>query len=166
MTGTQNPFQSPVSADPPKSWWRKLAQQVTPNVLSSQRRFEDGQPEFFYGVVFFIDPAEPRFLHAALPSSEASDARMKRNVAEVVRVLPDFVQANPELHSLIRGRRVVVRMIELYAELDVEKYARVELGSDVLENAFLNVALSTEPQTKAKPNVGPETSKDSGGDGC
>ena len=130
--------------DPRKTWWGKFFEKLTPRPSTPPRRFEDGEPAFFYGVAFFVDPAERDVLHAALPSSEASGERMKRNVDEVVRVLPSFVHANPDLQSIIRGRRVVVRMIKLYAELDVEMYARVEVAPEIMQDAF-SVLTSSGP---------------------
>ncbi len=69
---------------------------------------------------------------------------MDRNVAEVLRVLPDFIVENPQLHASLRGRRLVVRMIDQYENLDIEKFARSDLGA-----AAVDTAIDTAMQTPA-----------------
>jgi hypothetical protein len=136
VSAMPNPYQPPPPTDLHESWWQKLKRQLSPKPRPLSSRFADDSVTLHYGVAFIVDHDDPDRLHAALPSSEATEQRMRRNVDEVLRVLPDFIAENPNLHALLRGRNLVVRMIQTYEDLSIEQFSRVELGSDVVDAAI------------------------------
>lgn len=66
------------------------------------------------GIAFYIAPNNLANMFAASPSATANGKRMNLVVAETIRVLPIFLTNYPRLHSIMRGRTLVVRMIENY----------------------------------------------------
>jgi hypothetical protein len=135
MTETPNPYQSPAAVDAIEGWWSRFWKRLRPVPARREPQFEKGEALLCYGVAYLIELNDPSTLHAALPSSEATQERMERLVAEAVRVLPLFLATHPKVHPLLRGRRLCVRMIEIYTDLSMERMPRVTLDSDVVEAA-------------------------------
>lgn len=63
--------------------------------------FADGDACICNGIAFFIDPNDPHVLYAASPSAEDSERRMNLIIAEVIRVLPNFLTDFPQLHPIV-----------------------------------------------------------------
>jgi hypothetical protein len=136
MTETPNPYQSPAAIEAVEGWWSRFWKRLRPAPARRKPQFEKGEALLCYGVAYLIELDDPSTLHAALPSSEATQERMERLVAEAVRVLPHFLATHPKLQPLLRGRRLCVRMIDTYTDLSTERMPRVMLGSDVVDAAF------------------------------
>ena len=102
--------------------------------------FAAGDAIICNGIAFFIDPGDPGVLYAASPSAEDSERRMNLIVAEVIRVLPNFLTDFPQLHPQLRGRKIAVRMISDYS--DTHSPFRRQL---VLEWDILDAILSDRP---------------------
>jgi hypothetical protein len=136
MTESPNPYQSPAALDPVEGWWSRFRKRLRPVPVRREPQFERGEALLCYGVAYLIELNDPSTLHAALPSSEATQQRMEQLVAEAVRVLPLFLATHPKLQPFLRGRRLCVRMIETYADLSTERMPRVMLGSDAVDAAF------------------------------
>jgi hypothetical protein len=84
-----------------------------------------GQAFIHYGVVYFLEPSDPSVIHAAIPLASLSSAHVTRNVNEAMRVLPEFLSTLPELRPKLKERRLTVRMISSYADLNEEVSNRV-----------------------------------------
>ena len=89
-------------------------------------RFLRGEPALFFGVLFFLDPRDDEVIHAALPSSDLSEARVRRNAEEAALVLKGFILEHPKLRRRLIGRRLLVRMIASYAGWQTELAPRIE----------------------------------------
>jgi len=125
-----NPYQPPTSwISEPKSW-RRLFSTLSSQPASLHKEFLAGRAFIHYGVVFFLEPSDQSVIHAALPLVSFSDAHVSRNVIEAIRVFPEFLSTLPELKLQMKDRRLAVRMISSYDDLDDEVSDRVvcELG--------------------------------------
>gem|GEM_PF-7095006 len=121
-----NPYQPPNSNSVETTWWQWLR-----NCMRWPKVFRAGDPIIWCGVAFFVYPDEPSVLYAALPSSKVDEERMTALCNEAQRILPDFLHGHPKLHSLLRGRSMVVRMIDVYERIDEDKCNPVELHGAV-----------------------------------
>ena len=65
-------------------------------------------------------------------------------VSEVIRVLPSFLADNPEVHTHLRGRKLVVRMINSYTDKQTELRNEIVLNWDILE------AVLSDDQTSSR----------------
>lgn len=79
--------------------------------------FRRGDIVIVYGIAFYIDPDNASVLFAASPSTKNTDDRMDLVVAESIRALPYLFSRRPGLERLIRGRILIVRLVESYAEI-------------------------------------------------
>ena len=124
MKDPANPYQPPVETyeeSPPwGDWFWSFFRRA-----SDYANFLHGEPVIHYGVVFFLQPGEDDFFHAALPLSEATQEQIKRNVNEVLRVLPEFLDDNPRLRPHAAKRSLMIRGIASYQDLDHELCVRV-----------------------------------------
>ncbi len=109
-----NPYLPPSSPEDSRSLIDVIVDLFTTDRHRKLRRFLRGHAILFHGISFFIDPENDSFLYAASPSEDKSDQRMNLVVAEVVRVLPEFVSSNSYLDKVLVNRKVVVRMIHSY----------------------------------------------------
>jgi hypothetical protein len=107
--------------------------------------FADGQAFVCEGIAFFIDPANPLVAYAASPSTDHSSLRMNLIVSEAVRVLPLFLADHPEVREPLRGRKLIVRMVNSYA--DACSAYRCETA---LEWNILDAILSDGPEHESE----------------
>ena len=57
-------------------------------------------------------------------------------VNEVVHHLPVFLIDYPKARDVIRGRRLVVRMIEQYGDVEADRISSIDLGCRPIERAL------------------------------
>jgi len=153
MADEPNPYQTPTATErPSRGWWIRLrawwhrGQQLA----RSGPRFDRGEAILFEGIAFFLDPDDADTLHAATPSSVATEPRMRLVVNEVAYTLHVFLAENPHTHPWLRGRRLVVRLVESYEDLRTEIYPPVDLGTAPVERA-----LESRPATGDIPETPP-----------
>lgn len=133
MEGEQNPYQPPDFQEGSRSIWTMLAELFSSGEQIAKRRFIEGYAILFQGVAFFVYPKEPTVLYAASPSSVTTESRMNLIVVEVVRLLPEFLAAYPNLQDVVANRKVVVRMIGSYDRIQAEFLREVELELRLLD---------------------------------
>ncbi|MGB7325986.1 MAG: hypothetical protein WBD31_14020 [Rubripirellula sp.] len=136
MDQLPNPYQPPALIDETPSWWGRIRTlfRVGPKVVSlvQTASFSKGDAIIYDGISFFVDPGDRKILFAASPSSDHSDQRMDLITAEVMRVLPGFLGEYPSLQRRLRGRKLMVRMIESYQSRQVD-YVRQSPVAAVIE---------------------------------
>lgn len=76
-------------------------------------------------------------------------------VAETIRVLPIFLADYPELHPLIRGRKLAVRMTKCYSNTKSDVLRVVELEWDIVD-AVLSIGPDDESVSMADFDDPPE----------
>lgn len=141
MADEPNPYQTPTSIERPangwwirlRAWWHRGRQMTRP-----APQFDRGEAILCEGIAFFLDPDDTETLHAATPPSLATEPRMRLVVNEVAYTLHVFLAENPHTHSCVRGRRLVVRLVESYDDLRTEIYPPVDLGTAPVERAVEN----------------------------
>ena len=129
MTTEPNPYQAPWTDEYSETWWSKIRNLFRLVIAESQLGFESGGKVITEGIAFYLDT--DRFvgddksvcLCAASPSTVFTDKRMNFVVAEAIRVFPFFINENPHLKRWLRGRRLVVRLIESYDDAN-DQYKR------------------------------------------
>lgn len=162
MNETPNPYQSPVAVDRYQSWWTKLRGLLGPNSSTHASAFSSGDAIICCGIAYSIDPDNSSFLYASSPSAETSQERMNLIIAETIRVLPIFLADYPELHPLIRGRKLAVRMTKSYSNAKSDVLRVVELEWDIVD-----AVLASDPDDEsvrpadsddpAELTIGPES---------
>lgn len=110
--------------------------------------FSAGDAIICDGIAFFIDPKNTSVAYAASPSSDHSDQRMNLVVAEAIRVLPAFLTDYPDLHSQLGGRKLCVRMIGAYTDVQSDFHRELLLEWDILD-AVLSDDMTDEPEDLA-----------------
>lgn len=76
-------------------------------------------------------------------------------VAETIRVLPIFLADYPELHPLIRGRKLSVRMTKSYSNPESDVLHVVELEWDIVD-AVLSIGPDDKSVSLADSDNPPE----------
>ena len=137
MTDELNPYQTPPSLDEQPSWWSRVRSLFSGVQDTQTRYFAGGDAIICDGISFFLDPDNPDVVYAASPSAEHTEKRLNLIVSEAIRVLPAFLDDYPELHSLLRGRKLTVRMIDSYCDRQSMFRSQVTLEWDIL-NALLS----------------------------
>tara|TARA_A100000171_G_scaffold44516_1_gene47418 strand:- start:332 stop:643 length:312 start_codon:yes stop_codon:yes gene_type:complete len=67
------------------------------------------------GIAFYLDPDDLSVVFAASPSATNTTERMNLIVAESIRVLPLFLAESSSLTRILRGRKLIVRMLGDYS---------------------------------------------------
>tara|TARA_A100000171_G_scaffold35246_1_gene33766 strand:+ start:199 stop:555 length:357 start_codon:yes stop_codon:yes gene_type:complete len=78
-------------------------------------RFSRGGLLIVDGIAFYLDPKDTSIAFAASPSTTHTNERMNLIVAEAIRVLPMLLAESPSLTQILRGRKLVVRMLDDYS---------------------------------------------------
>lgn len=115
LSDKPNPYQSPQPADARETWWAALTRLLHVAPATRTPVFAGGDAVICDGIAFFIDPEDESVAYAASPSVEHGERRMNLVVSETVRVLPLFLKDHPEVHEQLRGRQLVVRLVDDYA---------------------------------------------------
>ena len=113
MPDSSNPYEPPKVTEVHLSWWQRLFHTAKVSAVK-EPVFEEGDRVICEGIAFFIDPGNPSDFYAGSPSSDTSDDRLRLVQLEALRLLPSFVADNPSVHSMITGRRFVVRILDSY----------------------------------------------------
>lgn len=137
---TSNPYQSPPAVDRQETWWTKLRGVLRLDPSTRKTDFPGGDAIICCGIAYFINLKLPSVLYASSPSSDLSQERMNLVVAESIRVLPIFLAEHPELHPLIRGRRLTVQITNSYSNVKSNVLREVELEWEIVD-----AILSTPP---------------------
>ena len=73
---------------------------------ASASEFAAGQSILFEGVAFFVDPDDPKVLHAAIALRQNEPELVRRSVREVNRLFAEFALLRPDLSDLFHGRQM------------------------------------------------------------
>lgn len=101
--------------------------------------FASGDAFICDGIAFFIRPDNTDLVYAASPTSVFDDQRMNLIVAEVIRVLPNFLLDYPHLHAVLRGRKLCVRMIESYTAIQSDFRREQKLEWNIIDAVLSDV---------------------------
>lgn len=140
VTDTPNPYQSPPAVDRHETWWTKLRGVLRFESPTRTPAFPSGDAIICCGIAYFIDPELPSVLYASSPSSELGQERMNLVVAESIRFLPIFLAEHPELHPLIRGRKLTVQIASSYSSIKSNVLRDVQLEWEIVD-----AVLTTSP---------------------
>ena len=91
---------------------------------ASANEFAAGQSILFEGVAFFVDPDDPKVLHAAIALRQNEPELVQRSVREVNRLFAEFALLRSDLSDLFHGRRMEIRFLDTYRDYASEKTAR------------------------------------------
>ena len=128
-----NPYDPPAGEVKPtwldrlRHWWRYSF--FHPFADPSLPEFLNGQILVYDGVVFFLDPAEDWNLHLAIGIVKVTPENLQRNEIEVRRVVKNFVDHYPDHAAAITDRKVQLRFLSSYKNLENEVADRIELGN-------------------------------------
>lgn len=118
MAQPPNPYETPLPVDPEPSWWDRIRGWFVKRRIASVKpiRFSQGHAVIFSGIAYFIDPKVPDELYAASPSIIDTTERMNLIESEAREHLPALLESSRSLKRKIVGRRLVVRIVESYAD--------------------------------------------------
>ena len=123
-----NPYSPPRNPAVGSSIWQLQTEASGSQSLSEH--FLAGSHFIHYGVVIFLDPNDQSTVHSAIPLSSSSEQLVERHVHEAIRVVQEFLRLLPDMDPLVRDRRLVIRMISSYHDLNHEVSERVVVGPD------------------------------------
>lgn len=127
----RNPYRAPEGMPPPIGWWARCKAFFRLLMCNRAPIFADGGTVVIDGIAFFIRAEEPNILYGASPSNDLGDERMKLIVLEAMGAVPDFVREVAFDRHLLKDRKLTVRMVENYEQVDHPLRPDVPTGFDV-----------------------------------
>ncbi len=103
------------------------------------------------GVLFYLNPLEPEWLTASLPSTDLSQARMDLLVEETLHALPLFLTDFPGVRKMIAGRALRITMVASYESYPYSILPPVELDERPIAAALELVEKAESSSPASKP---------------
>ncbi|MCR9210141.1 MULTISPECIES: hypothetical protein [Rhodopirellula] len=110
-----NPYQPPATVAAPHSRLSRFARFLRCFPWTTTSRLISGELVIIDGIAFYLDPDDLSVVFAASPSATNTTERMNLIVAESIRVLPLFLAESSSLTRILRGRKLIVRMLGDYS---------------------------------------------------
>ncbi len=110
-----NPYQPPATVAATHSRLSRFARFLRCFPWTTTSRLISGELVIIDGIAFYLDPDDASVVFAASPSATNTTERMNLIVAESIRVLPLFLAESSSLTRVLRGRRLIVRMLGDYS---------------------------------------------------
>ena len=112
---TPNPYQPPATVVVGQSRLARFIRFLRRFPWTKSSRFLRGELVIMDGIAFYLDPNDSSLVFAASPSGTNTNERMNLIVAEVIRVLPHLLADYSSLVRILRGLKLVVRMLDGYS---------------------------------------------------
>lgn len=110
-----NPYQPPATVAAPHDRLSRFARFLRCFPWTTTSRLISGELVIIDGIAFYLDPDDSSVVFAASPSATNTTERMNLIVAESIRVLPLFLAESSSLTRILRGRKLIVRMLGDYS---------------------------------------------------
>lgn len=110
-----NPYQPPATVLHSPSRLSRIARLLRCFPWTASSRLLSGELVIFDGIAFYLDPDDSSAIFAASPSATNTTERMNLIVAESIRALPLFLAESSRLTRILRGRKLIVRMLDAYS---------------------------------------------------
>ncbi|WP_417737355.1 hypothetical protein [Rosistilla oblonga] len=134
---TPNPYQPPRPVVPADSRLSRFVKFLRRFPWTTSSRLLGGGLVIIDGIAFYLDPSDSSVVFAASPSATNTNERMNLIVAEAVRVLPILLAESSSLTRILRGRKMVVRMLDDYSSSSHAVIREEVLDWDIL-NAIID----------------------------
>ncbi|WP_345319783.1 hypothetical protein [Novipirellula rosea] len=132
-----NPYHPPTPVASTHNRISRFIELVRRFPWTTSSRFSRGELVIVDGIAFYLDPDDSSIAFAASPSATNTNERMNLIISETIRVLPTLLTDSPSLTRILRGRRLVVRMLNEYSGSSNAVVREEVLAWDIL-NAIID----------------------------